>query len=103
MAIDCEYLQDRTKVWIRVALSEADTPNAIGQGGRNLHAIRMVLELAAASVGQKAYVDLYGSPSQRSSAPREEGSERSPRGGNRKNYGGGMRRSRSSGGGDRYS
>jgi uncharacterized protein len=60
-AIDCEYTLDRSRVWIRVAVGTADQGTAFGRGGRNIQAVRTVLQAAAAAVGQSIHLDVYGS------------------------------------------
>lgn len=63
MAIDCELTLDRRRVWIRVAVGSADRDTAFGRGGRNIQAVRTVLQAAAAAVGQSIHLDVYGSSS----------------------------------------
>ncbi|WP_373539624.1 KH domain-containing protein [Chamaesiphon sp.] len=63
IGVDCEYTIERHRVWIRVAVAEPDRGSAFGRGGRNLQAIRTVLQAAAASVGQSVHLDVYGSNS----------------------------------------
>lgn len=65
IGIDCEYTIDRHRVWIRVAVASADRGSAFGRGGRNLQAVRTVLQAAAAMVGQSIHLDVYGSSSYR--------------------------------------
>ncbi len=61
ISVDCEYTIDRHRVWIRVAVASADRGTVFGRGGRNIQAIRTVLQSAAATVDQSVYVDIYGS------------------------------------------
>lgn len=63
ISIDCEYTIDRQRVWIRVAVASSDRDTAIGRGGRNVQAIRTVLQAAASAVGQTIHLDVYGSNS----------------------------------------
>jgi uncharacterized protein len=63
MAIDCEYTIDRQRIWIRVAVASADRDSAFGRGGRNIQAVRTVVQAAAAAVGQSINLDIYGSSS----------------------------------------
>jgi uncharacterized protein len=90
VAVDCEYMSERSRVWLRVALSEADTPNVLGRGGRNLHAIRTILDVAASAAGQSVYLDLYGMASPRT-ATREFSGERPQRSNGSRPTGGGRR------------
>ena len=63
LSVDCEYTIDRHRVWIRVAVAEIDQGSAFGRGGRNIHAIRTVIQAAATAVGQSISLDVYGSNS----------------------------------------
>jgi uncharacterized protein len=63
IGIDCEYTLDRHRVWIRVAVASSDQGSAFGRGGRNIQAIRTVLQAAATAVGQSIHLDVYGSNS----------------------------------------
>lgn len=109
--VDCEYMPNRARVWIRVAFSEGDRATVLGRGGRNIYAIRSVLEASAAAVGQSVYLDIYGG----TSTATEEGDgfrgADNPRTGDRPHRGGGGRRPPRGGGrygggggrgGDRY-
>ena len=61
IGIDCEYTIERQRVWIRVAIASADQGSAFGRGGRNIQAVRTILQAAATAVGQSAHLDVYGS------------------------------------------
>jgi uncharacterized protein len=63
IGVDCEYTLDRHRVWIRVAVASSDQGSAFGRGGRNIQAIRTVLQAAATAVGQSIHLDVYGSNS----------------------------------------
>ncbi|WP_310486396.1 KH domain-containing protein [Chamaesiphon sp. VAR_69_metabat_338] len=65
IGVDCELTLDRHRVWIRVAVASDDRGNAFGRGGRNIQAVRTVLQAAAAMVGQSIHLDVYGSSSYR--------------------------------------
>ncbi len=60
LSVDCEYTIDRHRVWIRVAVANDDLGSAFGRGGRNIQAIRTVLQAAASAVGQSIVLDVYG-------------------------------------------
>jgi uncharacterized protein len=60
IGVDCEYTIDRQRVWIRVAVAVPDRDTAFGRGGRNIQAIRTVLQAAATAVGQSINLDVYG-------------------------------------------
>lgn len=63
ISVDCEYTIDRQRVWMRVAVASTDRDTAFGRGGRNIQAIRTVLQAAAAAVGQSIHLDVFGSSS----------------------------------------
>jgi uncharacterized protein len=63
IGVDCEYTVDRHRVWLRVAVASIDQGSAFGRGGRNIQAIRTVLQAAASAVGQSVHLDVYGSNS----------------------------------------
>jgi uncharacterized protein len=63
MTIDCEYTIDRQRIWIRVAVASADRDSAFGRGGRNIQAVRTVVQAAALAVGQSIHLDIYGNNS----------------------------------------
>jgi uncharacterized protein len=80
IGVDCEYTIDRQRIWIRVAVATADRDTAFGRGGRNIQAIRTLLQAAATAVGQSIHLDVYGNTSNsrssdsadRDEAPREQ-------------------------------
>jgi uncharacterized protein len=73
IGVDCEYTIDRHRVWIRVAVAIVDRDSAFGRGGRNIQAIRTILQTAAVAVGQSIHLDVYGS----NSSSRQMDSDRS--------------------------
>ena len=82
LSVDCEQANNKQRVWIRLAIQSTDKGRVFGRGGRNLQAVRAVLETAAANVGQTLYLDLYdaerasgGTYSARSSSSYGETSE----------------------------
>lgn len=64
LKVDCEVSPSRGKVWVRVAFEGADKGRVFGRGGRNIQAIRSVLEAAARAAGYSAHLDVFGSSSQ---------------------------------------
>ncbi|MBW4582708.1 MAG: KH domain-containing protein [Tildeniella nuda ZEHNDER 1965/U140] len=64
LRVDCEVSPSRGKVWVRVAFEGVDKGRVFGRGGRNIQAIRAVLEAAARTVGYSAYLDVFGMSSQ---------------------------------------
>jgi uncharacterized protein len=75
IGVDCEYTLDRHRVWIRVAIAMSDQGSAFGRGGRNIQAIRTVLQATATAVGQSIHLDVYGS----NSGSRERDTDRTSR------------------------
>lgn len=64
LKVDCEVSPSRGKVWVRVAFEGVDKGRVFGRGGRNIQAIRSVLEAAARAAGYSAYLDVFGSSAQ---------------------------------------
>lgn len=63
LSIDCEALNDQKRVYIRVAFEGEDKGRIFGRGGRNLQAIRTVIDTAALGAAQSAYLEVYGAES----------------------------------------
>ncbi|MEM0981544.1 MAG: KH domain-containing protein [Cyanobacteria bacterium P01_H01_bin.58] len=82
LKMDVEHLGAHNKMWLRVAFSPEDRGRMFGRGGRNIQAIRTVLQATAALQEQRAALDVYGE------------STGSDRGGSSGNGGGGDRRRR---------
>jgi uncharacterized protein len=78
LKVDCE-INSRARVWVRLAFEGADKGRVFGRGGRNIQAIRSVLEGVAKAAGHSAYLDIYGSQNQREGGFEERSEERSPR------------------------
>lgn len=72
LKIDCEVLANRSRVWVRLAFEGTDKGRVFGRGGRNLQAIRTVVEGVAKSAGQMVTLDIYGGHN------REDSDDRSP-------------------------
>jgi uncharacterized protein len=64
LRVDCEISQALQRVWIRIAFDSEDKGKVLGRGGRNIQAIRTVLDAAALSAGESVYLDIYGSATQ---------------------------------------
>ncbi|HEY9881398.1 MAG TPA: KH domain-containing protein, partial [Leptolyngbyaceae cyanobacterium] len=77
LSIDCEVMPHRAKVWIRVAFKEDDRGRVFGRGGRNIQAIRTVIEATAKLVNWSAHLDVYGEADHRA-AHEHEGNGRPP-------------------------
>jgi hypothetical protein len=61
LKVDCEIIPSTSRVWIRLAFDTADRGRVYGRGGRNIQAIRTVLEATAQGAGQTIHLDIYGS------------------------------------------
>ncbi|MDX2242452.1 MAG: KH domain-containing protein [Leptolyngbyaceae cyanobacterium bins.302] len=73
LKLDCEVAPNRPRVWVRLAFEGADKGRVFGRGGRNIQAIRTVLEAIGQLSGYSVHLDVYGgSPS---SANGESGGE----------------------------
>lgn len=96
LRVDCEVSQNRSRVWVRLAFEGSDKGRVYGRGGRNIQAIKTVLEAVARTAGHSAHLDVYGSashsrdgsPERGGDAPRESHHSRpsrrpSPRGASR--------------------
>ena len=61
LSVDCERSASKGRVWIRLAFEGADKGRVFGRGGRNIQAIRMVIQAVAQAAGQSAHLDIYES------------------------------------------
>ena len=62
LRVDCERSNGRSRVLIRVAFDTTDKGKIFGRGGRNIQAIRTVLQASAKAAGQTAHLDVYVPP-----------------------------------------
>lgn len=67
LRVDCEVVANRSRVWVRLAFEGTDKGRVFGRGGRNIQAIRSVLEGVAKAAGYSAVLDIFGSQSDRDS------------------------------------
>jgi predicted RNA-binding protein YlqC (UPF0109 family) len=74
LKLDCEVSPNKPRVWVRLAFEGADKGRVFGRGGRNIQAIRTVLEAIAQLSGRSIHLDIYGGPP---SGQGGEGGERS--------------------------
>jgi predicted RNA-binding protein YlqC (UPF0109 family) len=63
LSVDCEVSPRRGRVLVRLAFEGEDKGRVFGRGGRNIQAIRTVLQAVAQMVGYSAHLDVYGSHS----------------------------------------
>jgi predicted RNA-binding protein YlqC (UPF0109 family) len=59
--VDCEEINQKKRVWLRVAFDNTEKGKVFGRGGRNIQAIKTVLNTAATIVGQSVYLEIYNS------------------------------------------
>jgi uncharacterized protein len=78
LKVDCEIIPSTSRVWIRLAFESADRGRVYGRGGRNIQAIRTVLEATAQAVGQNICLDIYGSSNTNSHQERTHSSAGKP-------------------------
>ena len=57
---DVEQIGDKRRVLLRVAFAADDRGRMFGRGGRNIQAIRTVLETTAGLYDQRVSLDVYG-------------------------------------------
>ncbi|NJK99997.1 MAG: KH domain-containing protein [Spirulinaceae cyanobacterium SM2_1_0] len=74
LRVNCEYAKNRQRVLIRLAFESSDQGRVFGRGGRNIQAIRTVVETAAVLAGQAAHLEVFGS--QERDHPRDENGRR---------------------------
>jgi len=66
ISVDCEHLNSTHRVWLRLAVdTEEDKGHIYGRGGRNLTAIRTVLNASAKATQQSVHLDVYGGENSR--------------------------------------
>lgn len=58
--VSCETTAQGSKVWLRVALGETDRGRAFGRGGRNIRAIRAILQAAGNNAQQVVSLEIVG-------------------------------------------
>lgn len=76
LRIDCEVLANRSRIWVRLAFEGTDKGRVFGRGGRNIQAIRTVVDGIAKSAGQSVHLDIFGI--QHGTQPREGAFEERP-------------------------
>lgn len=65
LKVDCEIVPRPRRVLIRLAFEGEDKGRVFGRGGRNIQAVRTVLQSVAQTVGYTAHLDVYGTQSDR--------------------------------------
>ena len=59
LSFDCEQIPSTKRVWIRLAFEDNDKGKIYGRGGRNIQAVRNVLQTAAQMAGETLYLEIY--------------------------------------------
>lgn len=65
LKVDCEIAPRPRRVLIRLAFEGEDKGRVFGRGGRNIQAVRTVLQAVAQTVGYTAHLEIYGTQSDR--------------------------------------
>jgi len=60
LKLDCEISPNKPRIWVRLAFDGSDKGRVFGRGGRNIQAIRTVVEAIAQMSGYSVYLDIYG-------------------------------------------
>lgn len=61
LSIHCETYANG-KIWVRIAFDDADKEQVLGRNGRNVQAMRTVVETAGKMAGQSVHLEVFGSP-----------------------------------------
>lgn len=59
LSFDCEQISSTKRVWIRLAFEENEKGKIYGRGGRNIQALRNVLQTAAQLAGHNLFLEIY--------------------------------------------
>lgn len=62
LRVDCEVRANRKKVLVRMAFEGEDKGRVFGRGGRNVQAIRTILQGIGKLSGYDVYLEVFGSP-----------------------------------------
>jgi uncharacterized protein len=88
LKVDCELSPRTSRILVRVAFEGEDKGRVFGRGGRNIQAIRTVLQAIAKVAGQNAHLEVFGGQPEgeerdrqppRASAPRADMPRPKPR------------------------
>jgi uncharacterized protein len=75
LRVDCESSSRTGRVLVRLAFEGEDKGRVFGRGGRNIQAVRTVLQAVALAAGKVAHLEVYGG---QSSAAKEVTVDRPP-------------------------
>lgn len=77
LKVDCEMSPRKARVLLRLAFDGEDKGRVFGRGGRNIQAIRTVLQAIAQTAGYSLHMEVFGSHTPtRESGGREGNSEK---------------------------
>ena len=77
LKVDCEISPRTMRVLIRLAFEGDDKGRVFGRGGRNVQAVRTVIQAVAKASGHSAHLEVFGSQTAGSAGGQED--ERSSR------------------------
>jgi predicted RNA-binding protein YlqC (UPF0109 family) len=60
LRVDCESSPRTGRVLVRLAFEGEDKGRVFGRGGRNIQAVRTVLQAVAQAAGKVAHLEVYG-------------------------------------------
>jgi|GEM_PF-996151 len=58
LSVDCEEFNNQQRVWLRLAFKAEDKGKVYGRGGRNIQAIRTLLQTSATIAGQTLSLEI---------------------------------------------
>lgn len=78
LRVNCEVVNQGKRVWVRVAFAQTDRGRLFGRGGRNIQAIRTIMQAATPS-HSSVYLDIYspGETAEKGRKPRNRDRPRS--------------------------
>jgi uncharacterized protein len=65
LKVACEYSPRNSRILVRLAFEGEDKGRVFGRGGRNIQAIRTVLQTIAQTAGQTAHLEVFGGAPER--------------------------------------
>lgn len=78
LKVDCEVSPRSLRVLVRVAFEGEDKGRVFGRGGRNIQAVRTVLQAIAQVAGQTAHLEVFGGQPEREDGADHRRDERRP-------------------------
>jgi uncharacterized protein len=72
LKVDCEVSPRSSRVLVRVAFEGEDKGRVFGRGGRNIQAVRTVLQAIALAAGQVAHLEVFGGQPDRDEEDRRD-------------------------------